>query len=103
MQTNVLKYFLLRKKRLNTARYVRQENVHYVSLRNGTKGTIHGFFVTLLILKTQIEIFIIRNIGTLGHLYPKKSRDTPGIKTGLYDVQDNGKVTKFATKSADQL
>jgi hypothetical protein len=23
----------------------------------------------------------------------------PGIKTGLYNVQDNGKVTKFATKT----
>jgi len=36
-------------------------------------------------------------------LVSKKSRDTPGIKTGLYNVQDNGQVTKFATKNTDQL
>ncbi len=45
----------------------------------------YTFFCYTAFTENQIALFIIRTIGTPGHLYPKKSRDTPWIKTGLYN------------------
>ncbi len=105
MQTNVLKYFLLRKNVWILRVMYDKKNVHHVTFRNRTKGAIHVFLIHCFYWKTQITLFIIRNIGTLGHLYPKKitwrARDKNRVVQ--YNVQDNGKVTKFTTKNTDQL